>query len=224
MSDIGRYLSFTAMPGESTVSCKLRSKVETVAGRVHPGSRALPLVQLLVILAALGWAQGRSGMPPRFEDYPVQEVFAGVPAAPKLTTPLARRYANEIREGVDNGYGVFRDGKEEKGPNFAGHLIVIQWACGSPCMRMAMVDARSGEVCYPPIAINGIGARSFDLPLLTFPGEVPQNPQVDFRLNSTLMVIRATPDRAWRHPAYTYYFLWQQNRWRLLRRTPLLKP
>jgi hypothetical protein len=60
---------------------------------------------------------------------------------------------------------VLRDGKEQKGPNFAGSLIVIQWGCGAPCLRMAIVNARTGEVYSPPISINGVGVQSFDLPL-----------------------------------------------------------
>ena len=54
---------------------------------------------------------------------------------------------------------------------------MIQWGCGAPCMRMSMVDARTGELYYPPISFNGVGARSFDLPLLTVGKSVPQNPR-----------------------------------------------
>jgi hypothetical protein len=121
---------------------------------------------------------------------------------------------------VTKGHGVVRDGKEQKGPNFAGNLIVIQWSCGAPCLRMAIVDARTGRVYYPPISINGVRAHSFDLPLLTIDGSVPQNPEVQFSLNSNLMVVKATPSRSASHP-YTYYFLWQKDRWVLLRKARL---
>jgi hypothetical protein len=119
---------------------------------------------------------------------------------------------------VNEGYGVFRDGKEQKGPNFAGSLIVVQWGCGAPCMRMAIVDARSGTLYYPPISFNGIGVRSFDLPLLMVGDSVPQNPEIQFRLDSNLMVIKATPNQSGRHPSYTYYFLWRRGRWILLQK------
>jgi hypothetical protein len=132
-------------------------------------------------------------------------------------------YADQIRDGVERGYGVFRGGKEEKGANFAGHLIVIQWGCGSPCMRMAVVDARTGDVYYPPISFDGVGAQSFDLPLLTLPDSVPQNPVVQFRLNSGLMIIKASPSQLGHHDPYGYYFLWHMNQWMLLRRAPLSK-
>lgn len=117
-----------------------------------------------------------------------------------------------------------RDGQEQIGPNFAGHLVMIQWGCGAPCMRMAIVDARTGDVYYPPISINGLGARSFDLPLLIISGSVPENPEVQFQLNSNLMIIKASPNRSRRHASYTYYFLWRQNRWALLRKVALDRP
>jgi hypothetical protein len=179
---------------------------------------------LFLLLAVCGWAQTHSGAQPRFEDYQTVEMFTGTPAALKLATPLEQKYADQIRDGVEKGYGVFRDGKERKGPNFAGNLVVIQWGCGAPCMRMAVVDARTGEVYCPPISFIGAGAPSFDLPLLTIGDSVPQNPEVQFRLNSKLMIVKATPSQAGRHPSYTYYFLWQQDRWTLLQRVLIQKP
>ena len=141
-----------------------------------------------------------------------------------MATPLEQTYADQIRDGVEKGYGVFRDGKEQKGANFAGSLVVIQWGCRAPCMRMALVDARTGDVYYPPISFNGLGTRSFDLPLLTVGNSVPQNPEVQFRPNSSLMIIKATPKQSGSHPSYTYYFLWRQNRWTLLRKELLEEP
>jgi len=179
---------------------------------------------LFMLLAGCVSAQTRTGAIPKFEDYRATDAFTGTPAVPKMVTPLDQIYVDQIRDGVENGYGVFRDGKEQKGPNFGGSLIVIQWGCGAPCIRMAIVDARSGDLHYPPISLDGVGARSFDLPLLTIHGFVPQNPEVQFRLNSKLMIIKATPSRSGRGPSYTFYFLWQGNRWSLLRKVPLNQP
>jgi hypothetical protein len=184
--------------------------------------RVSTYASLVLLLASFGWGQSRSGTLPGFDDNPVREIFAGTPAAPKLLAGM-QSYADQIRDGVERGYGVFRGGKEEKGANFAGHLIVIQWGCGSPCMRMAVVDARTGDVYYPPISFDGVGAQSFDLPLLTLPDSVPQNPVVQFRLNSGLMIIKASPSQLGHHDPYGYYFLWHMNQWMLLRRAPLSK-
>lgn len=91
-------------------------------------------------------------------------------------------------------------------------------------MRMAIVDARTGEVHYPPISFNGLHAGSFDLPLLTIGNSVPQNPEVQFRHDSSLMIIKATPSQSDQHASYTFYFLWRQNRWTLLRKVSLPQP
>ena len=184
----------------------------------HRGIGIPCFVPVLLFAAGAAWAQIRSGGVPRFEDYPVGEVFAGRLAVPKLITPLEHSYADQIMGGVDSGYGVLRGGREQSGANFAGDMVVIQWGCGSPCIRMAMVDARSGEVHYPPISFSGIGARSFDLPLLTVGDSVPQNPEVQFRPNSRLMIVRATPGGPGPNRSYTYYFLWRGNRWTLVRK------
>lgn len=189
----------------------------------HSRMAVVRTAPLLLLLTGSVWAWDRSSKLPRFEDYPVREIFTGVPVAPRLVTPDARRYSTEIREGVENGYGVLRDSEHQKGPNFAGDLIVIQWGCGAPCMRMAIVNSRTGEIYYPPISHIGVGTRNFDLPLLTLPsiGFYPRNPEVQFRLNSNLMILRATPSQSGRPPSYTYYFLWRQKRWTLLRRVPI---
>ena len=184
--------------------------------------RILPFAWLF--LAGCAWAQSHSGALPRFEDYPVTDFFTREPVAPKLVTPQDQSYAAQLRDGVENGYGVFRDGKEQKGPNFAGNLIVIQWGCGAPCLRMAVVDARTGEVHYPPVSFEGVGKPSFDLPLLAPDQSVGQNPEVQFRLNSSLMVIRATPNSNQSgHASYTFYFQWKANGWTLLRKVPFTR-
>ena len=160
---------------------------------------------------------------PRFEDYAVSDIFQGTPAAPQIKTSRQREYRTRIREGVTKGWGVIREGKEQPGPNFAGNMIVVKWGCGSPCLMMAMVDARTGAIYDPPIASNGVGARNFMLPLLTVGQSVSRQPGVMFRPDSRLMIVRATPQQTERHPSYTYYFLWQDNRWTLLRRVLLEK-
>lgn len=185
----------------------------------HPRVRLASLPLLLLVGCVR--SQGYSGAPPRFEEYPASEIFTGTPAEPKFATPAEQSYADQIRDGVEKGYGVFRDHREQRGPNFAGRLIVIQWECGAPCLRMAMVDARSGHLYYPPISIDGAGARNFGLPLLMVGDSVSRNPEVQFLANSSLMIVKATPNQSGRHPSYTYYFLWRRNRWTLLKRVPL---
>jgi len=172
-------------------------------------------------------AQGISP-PPKFEDYPASKIYEGKPASPKIESAAARLYRTRIREGVAKGWGVYggdseaaRQGRAERpGPNFAGHYIVIRWGCGSPCIQMAIVDAETGTVYSPPITASGSGS-GFVLPLLTLGNRVSRAADVDYRLDSQLMIVRATPVQSERHPSYEYYFLLEQNRWRLLRRVRL---
>jgi len=54
------------------------------------------------------------------------------------------------------------------------------------------------------------------------PMSVGRAPDLEFRLDSRLMVIKATPD--WDRPeakSYTFYFLLQNQQWKLLRRVPI---
>ena len=119
------------------------------------------------------------------------------------------------------GIGVLRDGKEQPGPNFAGHYIVVTWPCGSPCEMMAIVDAATGKVYSPPLS------EGFRLPPL--PATVPEKPDsfipwvadVAFRQNSNLMIVKANPDPSKGRTNYAHYFLWENNRWKLLRRIPM---
>jgi hypothetical protein len=146
---------------------------------------------------------------PRFEDYSVAEIFQGTPAAPLLITPGERLYRTRIRNGVSKGDGVEREGKEQPGPNFAGHFIVITWGCGSPCIMMAIVDALTGRVYGPPM---GDGFQ------MSWLGGGPWLPLAEFRQNSLLMVMRPSPAMA-DGPIYDHYFIWRDNRWRLVHRT-----
>src|ERR1700722_13939823 len=98
-------------------------------------NRPIRIAQLLGVL----WLCGASVLAqnagtPRFEDYPVTELFTGTPATPILSTPKQRMYRTRIRNGVLKGEGVFGDGRTERPrPNFAGHYIVVEVMCGAPC-------------------------------------------------------------------------------------------
>lgn len=144
----------------------------------------------LLVSASCVFAQTRPAAvrgPPRRRDFQRTDCRSEVGAQQE------QDYSDQTLDGVEKGCGVFRNGKEQKGTNFAGNLIVIQWGCGAPCLRIAIVNARTGDVYYPP-SINELGARSFDLPLLMIGDSVPQNPEVQLRPNSNLMIIRATPN------------------------------
>lgn len=160
---------------------------------------------------------------PRFEDFPVAEIFKGTPAPPSLITPGERMYRTRIRNGVTKGEGVWRDKSQQPGPNFAGHYIIVRWMCGSPCGMMAVVDALTGKVYKPPISGDDEGRESFLLPLVVLPDVktgAAWTAEVEYRLTSSLFIVKAN-DTLKDQENYIYYFLWKSNQWKLLRRSPM---
>lgn len=137
-------------------------------------------------LAISAWAQTQNSNPPRFEDYPVQKLFDGIPAQPILTTPEERRFRTVIRNGVSKGWGVVDGitGNEfaAPGPNFAGHFAIVGWGCGSPCYMMAIINLGTGRV-FPPPFHHGPGHSYFQLPYA-----FPMNPPLSYRRDSRLFV------------------------------------
>ena len=170
---------------------------------------------LPIAFAILASAQDQ---PPRFEDYAVTEIFNGKPAPPLIETPLERTYRTRIREGVMKGWGGFLDGKEQLGPNFAGHYSVIQWGCGTACLMMVVADGLTGKIYYLPEAIGHSGNQRMGLPMY---GLSPA--EVEFRVTSRLLKMRACPEQSNKPyaPCYSYDYLWQDNKWRQLRRVRL---
>lgn len=144
----------------------------------------------------------------------MKALFTGNPVPPVLTTPEQRLYRTRIREGVSTGRGVWtgswKNAKEKAGPNFAEHYIVIRWGCGSDCLMMAIVDAETGKVYPPPL--SGAGTE------LLVPMDIMSDREIDFRLDSTLMVLR-NACRIARTQCGVYYFDWKDNRFVLVKRT-----
>lgn len=85
---------------------------------------------------------------PGFADYQVAPRFRGRPAAVRLDSdPQARFFRTKLREGA------------RAGPNFADHLTVVTWGCGSGCQVNAIVDARDGRI-YPQWLETNAGVRT----------------------------------------------------------------
>ena len=121
-------------------------------------------VAVAVLLAGRSAAQ-RSG--PAFSHYKVDSVYRG-PIAPVdlRSNPNAHRFRTVLRRGARSG------------PNFAGHLTVVTWGCGTSCITIALVDARTGRVYSSPVGA-GYG--------------------VEHRVDSRLLVVDHLPcaDTAW---------------------------
>jgi hypothetical protein len=71
---------------------------------------------------------------PKFEDFAVSDIYQGKPAEADLNTPNAMNFKTRLVEGA------------AKGPNFAGHYTVVTWGCGTSCVVVSLVDAKTGAV------------------------------------------------------------------------------
>ncbi len=173
---------------------------------------------LMIAAVVSGWAQGPL---PRFEDFPVTETFKGKPAAAVITSPEERHYRTRIRQGVEKGWGVIRDGKDQPGPNFAGHYLIIEWGCGVPCVMMVMVDARTGKIHRLPLAMGTEGDQKLGIPFFGL-----RSAEVEFRLTSRLLTMDACPEQSEKPDpkCYRHFYLWEDEKWKLVRRVQIASP
>jgi hypothetical protein len=89
---------------------------------------------------------------PRFADYPASDTVTGKPARPQFRTSGQKHWEREIREGAGAK------------PNFGGTYTIVVWPCGTECMGLAVVDAKTGAI-YPPhwqIAAGRLRCDRFD--------------------------------------------------------------
>jgi len=165
-------------------------------------SATLALLVVVLCHTADASAQGRGRTrraaaerpAPRFEDYPVREIYKGRPAPVRLDSRRARMFRSRLRE------------EAPRGPNFAGHYTVVVWGCGTGCAQMAVVDARTGRVHFPPLEYHDIPDT-----------EDERGRARTFRLDSKLLVLTQNYyDGAGRYTAH--YYLFDNDRFRLLRK------
>jgi len=57
----------------------------------------------------------RTGSALQFEEYLAAEVSGPQPVEPKITDPVHRMYRTRIRNGIEKGWGVFREEQKRKG-------------------------------------------------------------------------------------------------------------
>lgn len=88
---------------------------------------------LLLMIAAVAWPQQPAGARPDFKAFPVDRVYKGTPAPPKLSKEQLT-FRSMIRTGA-------------KSPvEFAGHYTVPRWGCGAGCSDFVVVDSITGKV------------------------------------------------------------------------------
>lgn len=77
---------------------------------------------------------------PRFDDYAVANFYKGKIATPQIPEKDLL-YGPRLQLAVENQV-----------VNFAGHYIATNWSCGMWCSTNAIIDARNGEVHWPPVS------------------------------------------------------------------------
>jgi len=119
---------------------------------------------LLIILASLalaGSVLAQRKSPPSFDDFRVTERFKGKSASVNLRShPQARIFRTMLRDTA------------KLGANFAGHYAVNYWGCGTECIRIGIVDLKTGKAYLSPFyASVGIANRVDSRLLIVAPPE-----------------------------------------------------
>jgi hypothetical protein len=136
--------------------------------------------------------------PPRPEDYPVpkDEIYKGKPAPVLLSGRLARTYRTVLRDGA------------KKGPNFAGHYTIVTWGSGLGNFSMAVVDAKTGRIYFPPFKeVDGSG---YGLPYV----DKGNNPAC--RIDSKLFAFIGVPAGGNNKGEGMYLYTFDKGRFRLV--------
>jgi hypothetical protein len=153
---------------------------------------ALPFLCVLLAAfaprAAVAQAQRRA---PRFEDYPVREIYKGRNARVRLTAD-DRAFRTRLREAA------------RERPNFAGRYVVAAWGCGAGCRTGAVIDAGTGRVYRLPHHAT-----------LDYDAGLDFEP-VRFRRDSRLLIIFGARDEAPDTDADfgTHYYVFERGRFR----------
>lgn len=132
---------------------------------------------------------GAARRAPQFADYPAGAVFRGTPAAPDFKrSPAADRFGPLLREGA------------RRGPNFAGHLRVVEWSCGTNCQSWMVVNTKSGRIHdSPEPGVFGL----------------------EYQLNSRLLVVNTLARFKREDPVSgvptAKYYVWRNDRFELIR-------
>jgi len=164
----------------------------------------MKIIRQIIVATCLlaGGILAQENTPSRFEDFPVTQRYSGRPVSVNLSShPQARVFRTKLRENARDGV------------NFAGHYVLATWGCGSACTQLAIIDARTGKVYFPPELSKII---QFDLHKLR--GERP----LQFRIDSRLLIAVGNKNEEFDTPPgifpteKRYYYVWQNNRLKLI--------
>ena len=98
----------------------------------------MKLIYLTIILVSVVSGRGVNAADlPDFAAYPIAKnlEFTGTPAPVDLESYKdAETYKTKLTEGA------------QKGPNYAGHLTIVGFGCGTQCQDNWLIDAKTGKI------------------------------------------------------------------------------
>ncbi len=119
------------------------------------------LLLVILIIPALAGASVAQKKEPRFDDFPVAGRSSGKPSRLNLSSHAqARMFRTMLRDVA------------KKGANFAGHYAIGYWGCGTECLRIGIVNLRTGQAYVSPFyASVGVAYRADSRLLIVAPQE-----------------------------------------------------
>lgn len=144
------------------------------------------LVSMAMLCASASVVAGAAPKPaPRFSDYRVtqrEQPRADDHVKLRLTHSATRRYTTVLHQEFS------------KPANFAGHLRVAIWGCGTDCRNFAVLDKHTGSAYTLPHVEEIAGAMGND------------DERLDFRQDSRLLIISGSINDG-TDPG-KFYYLW----------------
>lgn len=148
--------------------------------------------------------------PARFSTLLADSIFRGY--AVRATTRVPRLVEPNVRSGRARLYRTrIREGAAQ-GPNFAGHYTIIPIGCGAATVCVAIVDATTGHVYFPP------GLSSAEALIVDTAGLNLET--LNFRRGSSLLIVVGSPNEQRRRAGISYY-TWRSDRLDLIRFIPV---
>jgi hypothetical protein len=158
----------------------------------------------VIFMVLLGGLMAQTAVP-KFEDFPVKEIFKGTPAKPVFRTASQRMFRTRIREGA------------AAGPNFAGHYAIARWGCGSFCESIEIIDSKTGIVHDGPFGILGFMPvdeyQDVNVDDLT-----PDRLGVEFKINSRLLIARGCEEDK---DCASFFYEWTGTQFKLVLKLPV---
>jgi hypothetical protein len=145
-------------------------------------------IGFILILSIFSVCFSQSNLLPQFEEYLTDSIYHGKISDPNFTTNKdAIKFKSTIKNNLKNA-------KDKNGINFAGHFIICEWGCGSPCQKNVIVDAKTGYI------YNGINTCW----------------SYKSRPNSKLLIANPDSGNIYNNVCKTEYYLWDNDSLRLI--------